>query len=77
MSHLEAPETDAPAPTATTDVAPAGAAAASGAALPGAAADFPAGLCEELIAFRRDLHAHPELGNQEVRTTGAIKARLE
>ncbi|MEO3974057.1 amidohydrolase [Streptomyces sp. CAU 1734] len=34
-------------------------------------------LCAELIAFRRDLHMHPELGNQEFRTTAAIKARLE
>ncbi|MFF8598495.1 amidohydrolase [Streptomyces sp. NPDC015232] len=31
----------------------------------------------ELIAFRRDLHMHPELGNQEFRTTAAVKARLE
>lgn len=31
----------------------------------------------ELIAFRRDLHMHPELGNQEFRTTAAIKSRLE
>ncbi|MFI6642148.1 amidohydrolase [Streptomyces sp. NPDC050504] len=31
----------------------------------------------ELIAFRRDLHMHPELGNQEFRTTAAIKTRLE
>ncbi|MEV7612350.1 amidohydrolase [Streptomyces sp. NPDC089799] len=31
----------------------------------------------ELIAFRRDLHMHPELGHQEFRTTAAIKARLE
>jgi amidohydrolase len=31
----------------------------------------------ELVAFRRDLHMHPELGNQEFRTTAAIKARLE
>ncbi|RMI45590.1 amidohydrolase [Streptomyces triticirhizae] len=31
----------------------------------------------ELIAFRRDLHRHPELGNQEVRTTAVIKERLE
>src|SRR5690242_13169752 len=34
-------------------------------------------LYAELIAFRRDLHMHPELGNQEFRTTAAIKARLE
>ncbi|WP_246353693.1 amidohydrolase [Streptomyces fulvorobeus] len=31
----------------------------------------------ELVAFRRDLHMHPELGNQEFRTTAAIMARLE
>ncbi|MGW3485937.1 amidohydrolase [Streptomyces sp. NPDC001054] len=79
MSHLEAPETEAPVPTpvAALTAPSVTAPAAPGAALPGARADFPAGLCEELIAFRRDLHAHPELGNQEVRTTGAIKARLE
>ncbi|WP_326688404.1 MULTISPECIES: amidohydrolase [unclassified Streptomyces] len=34
-------------------------------------------LRRELIAFRRDLHMHPELGNQEFRTTKALKARLE
>lgn len=43
-------------------------------ALPGA---LPEPLRAELIAFRRDLHMHPELGNQEFRTTAAIKARLE
>jgi amidohydrolase len=31
----------------------------------------------ELIAFRRDVHMHPELGHQEVRTTAVIKERLE
>ncbi|MFF3453120.1 amidohydrolase [Streptomyces sp. NPDC002730] len=31
----------------------------------------------ELIEFRRDLHMHPELGNQEFRTTAVLKARLE
>ncbi|MGP3966937.1 amidohydrolase [Streptomyces sp. 6N223] len=31
----------------------------------------------ELVAFRRDVHAHPELGHQEVRTTAVIKERLE
>jgi amidohydrolase len=31
----------------------------------------------ELIAFRRDLHMHPELGRQEFRTTAAVKDRLE
>src|SRR6476659_6523507 len=45
-----------------------------GAALPGT---LPDALRAELIAFRRDLHMHPELGNQEFRTTAALKARLE
>nr|WP_249374812.1 amidohydrolase [Streptomyces sp. I05A-00742] len=31
----------------------------------------------ELIAFRRDLHMHPELGHREFRTTAAVRARLE
>lgn len=38
---------------------------------------LPDDLRSELIAFRRDLHMHPELGNQEFRTTAAVKARLE
>ncbi|QIJ66705.1 M20 family metallopeptidase [Streptomyces sp. JB150] len=38
---------------------------------------LPEPLRAELVAFRRDLHMHPELGNQEFRTTKAIKARLE
>ncbi|MFD9567266.1 amidohydrolase [Streptomyces sp. NPDC059994] len=45
-----------------------------GAPLPGL---LPEPLGAELIAFRRDLHMHPELGNQEFRTTAAIKKRLE
>jgi amidohydrolase len=44
------------------------------AALPGT---LPEELRAELVAFRRDLHMHPELGNQEFRTTAAIKGRLE
>ncbi|WP_329423349.1 amidohydrolase [Streptomyces sp. NBC_01268] len=47
---------------------------AAPAALPGTLSDPLRG---ELIAFRRDLHMHPELGKQEFRTTAAIKARLE
>ncbi|MFF8591245.1 amidohydrolase [Streptomyces sp. NPDC015220] len=43
-------------------------------ALPGT---LPEALYAELVAFRRDLHMHPELGNQEFRTTAAIKERLE
>ncbi|HWM36414.1 MAG TPA: amidohydrolase [Streptomyces sp.] len=38
---------------------------------------LPDALREDLVAFRRDLHMHPELGNQEFRTTAAIKTRLE
>ncbi len=38
--------------------------------LPGTLPDH---LRAELIAFRRDLHMHPELGHQEFRTTAAIK----
>jgi amidohydrolase len=44
------------------------------AVLPGA---LPAARHADLVAVRRDLHMHPELGNQEFRTTAAIKARLE
>ncbi|MBC2875336.1 MULTISPECIES: amidohydrolase [Streptomyces] len=43
-------------------------------ALPGR---LPADLRAELIAFRRDLHMHPELGHREFRTTAAVRARLE
>ena len=50
-------------------------AAASGMpALPGTLTEA---LRKELVAFRRDLHKHPELGHQEFRTTAAIRARLE
>ncbi|MFJ9892248.1 amidohydrolase [Streptomyces sp. NPDC091280] len=46
----------------------------AGNVLPGT---LPEALRAELVAFRRDLHMHPELGNQEFRTTAAIKSRLE
>jgi len=32
---------------------------------------------DEMIAFRRDLHAHPELARAEVRTTRVIRERLQ
>jgi amidohydrolase len=35
-----------------------------------------AALEDQVIAWRRDLHAHPELGNQEVRTAGIVAAHL-
>lgn len=56
------------------DGEPAGGSPARAASLPGTLSEE---LRAELIAFRRDLHMHPELGNQEFRTTAAIKARLE
>ena len=31
------------------------------------------GLVPELVAFRRDLHAHPELSFQEHRTTARLR----
>ena len=31
---------------------------------------------DELVATRRDLHAHPELGFEEVRTSGIVAERL-
>lgn len=34
------------------------------------------GLEDEMIAVRRDLHAHPELGQSEVRTTRVVAQRL-
>jgi amidohydrolase len=38
---------------------------------------LPDDLRAELIAFRRDMHMHPELGYQEHRATARIKQRLE
>ncbi len=34
------------------------------------------GLEQQVIAWRRDFHAHPELGNQEVRTSAIVAAHL-
>ncbi|MDT3398671.1 amidohydrolase [Streptomyces sp. B1866] len=53
---------------------PPSAARADGAGLPGALAEA---LRAELVAFRRDLHMHPELGGEEFRTTDALRDRLE
>jgi len=38
--------------------------------------DTVAALEDELVAFRRDLHAHPELSHAETRTTERVSARL-
>lgn len=32
---------------------------------------------DELVAIRRDIHAHPETGMQEVRTSALIRSELE
>jgi amidohydrolase len=56
---------------------PTGAGGAVSAAAPGTPGALSDELRAELIAFRRDLHMHPELGRQEFRTTAAIKTRLE
>jgi hippurate hydrolase len=34
------------------------------------------GYVDELIAIRRDLHAHPEIGFEEVRTSGIVADKL-
>src|SRR4029077_7532618 len=34
------------------------------------------GYAEELTAIRRDLHAHPEIGFEEVRTSGIVATKL-
>src|SRR5918911_1226056 len=34
------------------------------------------GFAEELTAIRRDLHAHPEIGFEEVRTSGIVAEKL-
>ena len=35
------------------------------------------GYAEELTAIRRDLHAHPEIGFEEVRTSGIVADKLK
>ncbi len=32
---------------------------------------------EDMTAWRRDFHAHPEIGFEEVRTSAAVAAKLE
>src|SRR5215813_8459811 len=38
--------------------------------------EFLAGHTQELIGFRRDLHAHPEIAHAERRTTAKVAQRL-
>src|SRR5438094_9181777 len=35
------------------------------------------GYADELTAIRRDLHAHPEIGFEEVRTSGIVAEKLK
>src|SRR5207237_10479875 len=35
------------------------------------------GFADELTAIRRDLHAHPEIGFEEVRTSGIVADKLK
>src|SRR5215468_9239262 len=44
--------------------------------LPGRLDEFLAARTQELIDFRRDLHAHPEIAHTERRTTGKVAERL-
>ncbi|WP_243725461.1 amidohydrolase [Actinomadura rubrisoli] len=79
---------DARGGAAAGTASPAPVSGASGAAGPGSAATlggaalqpqldaFLAGHEDELVAFRRDLHMHPELGYAEHRTTKQIAERL-
>ncbi len=45
-------------------------------ALPMQAAELPAAIEQQVIEWRRDLHANPELGNRETRTAALVAAHL-
>jgi amidohydrolase len=55
---------------------PAPAATAVASSLAGAIDAAAAALEDQVIAWRRDLHQHPELGNREFRTAGIVAAHL-
>lgn len=38
---------------------------------------FVESIFDELVAIRRDIHAHPEVGMTEVRTSALIRSELE
>lgn len=54
-----------------------GAGAADEAALPPVVQDRVDAVMDKVVAWRRDLHAHPELGNREFRTAGLVAEHLE
>ncbi len=45
--------------------------------MPTSVLDVPARLIDEVVATRRDIHMHPELGFEEVRTAGIVAERLK
>lgn len=51
--------------------------AAEEAALPPDVAELVEDVTPRVVAWRRDLHAHPELGNREFRTAGIVAEHLE
>jgi amidohydrolase len=45
--------------------------------MPSNVLDVPARLIDDVVSVRRDLHMHPELGFEEVRTAGIVAERLK
>ena len=39
--------------------------------------DLPSSFVDDLVAIRRDIHANPELGFQELRTSALVAERLK
>jgi amidohydrolase len=77
VNESPAAPSGAPAKTAAARPEPEGAAAPPGHPAAPELPAVPAELHAELVAFRRDLHRHPEVGRQEFRTTEQVRARLE
>ncbi|MEQ8515488.1 MAG: amidohydrolase, partial [Chromatocurvus sp.] len=50
---------------------------AGDAALPGPVQQGVDAVMDKVVAWRRDIHAHPELGNREFRTAGLVAEHLE
>jgi len=45
--------------------------------MPSNVLDVPARLIDDVVSVRRDLHMHPELGFEEIRTAGIVAERLK